>query len=78
MTYRMVLKRIRSFVKREDDTIEETFKTIVENRGCHPVRYWSIYDIAKRENLTFERAERLYYRHLARLHEIFSVSQVGY
>ena len=78
MTFRMALKRIRSFVKREDDTIEETFKTIVENRGCHPVRYWSIYDIAKRENLTFESAKRLYNRHLARLCDIFSVPPRGY
>ncbi len=48
-----------------------TFLTILENRYCHPVRDWSIYDIAKAENLSFDSAERKYYRHLERLQEIF-------
>ena len=73
MTVRMALKHIR---KNAPHT-EKTFETIRQNRGCHPVRYWSIYDIAKRENLSWERAERLYYRHFARLQEIFGDSQVG-
>ena len=73
MTLRMALKIIR---KRAPHT-EETFETIRRNRHCHPVRYWSIYDISKRENLCWECAERRYYRHLARLHEVFGVSQVG-
>ena len=34
-------------------------------------------DLAKHENLSRESAERRYYRHLTRLHEIFGVSQVG-
>jgi len=36
-----------------------------------------ISDLAKHENLSRESAERRYYRHLARLHEVFGVSQVG-
>ncbi len=46
-------------------------------RSCNGVRRWSIYDIAKHENLSWESAERRYYRHLARIHAIFGVSQVG-
>ena len=47
------------------------------NRRCHPVRHWAIFDLAKHEKLSRESAERLYYRHLARLHAVFGVSQVG-
>ena len=50
---------------------EKTFLTIRRNRYCHTVRYWSIYDIAKAEKLSFDSAERKYYRHLERLQEIF-------
>ena len=74
MTLRMALKHIRNTAP----TVEETFKIIFRNRYCHPVRCWAIYDIQKAENLSYESAERRYYRHLARLHEIFGVSQVGY
>ena len=73
MTIRMALKHIRE----QAPETENTFMTIRRNRYCHPVRYWSIYDIQKAENLSRESAERRYYRHLARLHEVFGVSQVG-
>lgn len=73
MTVRMALKHIR----RHAPKVEDAFQTIRRNRYSNRVRYWSIYDIAKRENLSFESAERRYYRHLAKLHEIFGVSQVG-
>ena len=52
-------------------SLQRTFLTILENRYCHPVRDWSIYDIAKAENLQFDSAKRRYNRHLARLQEIF-------
>ena len=52
-------------------SLQRTFLTILENRYCHPVRYWSIYDLAKADNLPFDSAERKYYRHLARLQDIF-------
>ena len=73
MTIRMALKHIR----RNAPEVENTFQAIRRNRYCHPVRDWAIYDIAKAENLSRESAERRYYRHLARLHEVFGVSQVG-
>ena len=73
MTIRMALKIIR---ERAPET-EDTFQTIRRNRYCHPVRDWSIHDIAKAENLSYKSAKRLYNRHLARLHEIFGVPPVG-
>ena len=75
MTFRMALKLIRK--DKSAKHVEETFRNICRNRYCHPVREWAIYDIQKAENLSFECAERRYYRHLRRLHEIFGVSQVG-
>ena len=73
MTIRMALKHIRELAPET----EKTFQPIRQNRYCHPVRDWAIYDIQKAENLSRESAERRYYRHLARLHEVFGVSQVG-
>ena len=73
MTFRMALK----FIRRNAPETEKTFRIICRNRYCHPVRDWAIYDLAKHEKLSFESAERRYYRHLARLHEVFGVSQVG-
>ena len=73
MTFRMALKHIRRYAPET----EKTFRAICRNRYCHPVRKWAIYDLAKREKLSFESAERQYYRHLARLYKIFGVSQVG-
>ena len=73
MTFRMALKHIR----RNAPETEETFRTTCRDRYCHPVRYWAIHDLAKHENLSRESAERRYYRHLARLREVFGVSQVG-
>ena len=67
MTFRMALKHIRKAAPE----VEETFRIICRNRYCHPVRKWSIYDLAKHEKLSRESAERRYYRHLARLQEIF-------
>lgn len=74
MTFRMALKHIR---KTAPET-EKTFRAICRNRHCHPVRDWSIHDLAKDENLTFESAKRRYNRHLTRLHEIFRVPPTGY
>ena len=73
MTLGMGLKPIRALAP----ATEKTFQPIRQNRYCHPVRDWAIYDIQKAENLSRESAERRYYRHLARLHEGFGVSQVG-
>ena len=73
MTFRMALKHIR----REAPETEETFRIICRNRRCHPVREWAIYDLAKHEKLSRESAKRRYNRHLARLHEVFGVPQVG-
>ena len=73
MTFRMALKHIR----RSAPETEETFRIICRNRYCHPVRDWAIHDLAKREKLSHESAERRYYRHLTRLHEVFGVSRVG-
>ena len=85
MTIRMALKHIRELAPET----EKTFQAIRQNRYCHPVRDWAInrychpvrdwaiYDIQKAENLSWESAERRYYRHFKRLHEIFGVSQVG-
>ena len=75
MTYREALKLIRKEKKAKN--VEETLRIICRNRYCHPVRHWSIYDLAKREKLSWESAERKYYRHLERIHEVFGVSQVG-
>ena len=73
MTFRMALKHVR----RNALETEETFRIICRNRYCHPVREWAIFDLATHEKLSRESAERHYYRHLARLHEVFGVSQVG-
>ena len=48
MTFRMALKHIR----RTAPETEETFRIICRNRRCNPVRKWSIYDLAKHENLS--------------------------
>ena len=74
MTFRMALKHIR----RHAPETEQTFRAICRNRGCRPVRDWSIRDLAKRGKLSFESAKRRYNRHLARLHEIFRVPAGGY
>ncbi len=73
MTFRMALKHIR----RTAPETEETFRIICRNRRCNPVRDWSIYDLAKHENLSRESAKRRYNRHLARLHEVFGVPPAG-
>jgi hypothetical protein len=65
----MALKHIR----RNAPETEKTFQAIRQNRYCHPVRDWAIYDIQKAENLSFESAKRLYNRHLRRLEAIFGV-----
>ena len=54
MTFRMALKRIRKTAPE----VEETFRIICRNRYCHPVRDWSIYDLAKHEKLSRESAKR--------------------
>lgn len=74
MTYRKALKHIREHAPE----VEETFKTICRNRYSNPVRKWSINDIAKREKISLQSAERQYYRHLKRLYEIFGVPPIGY
>ena len=69
MTIRMALKRIRILAPET----EETFLAIRQNRYCHPVRDWAIYDLQKAENLSYESVKRLYNRHLRRLEAIFGV-----
>ena len=73
MTFRMALKHIRRYAPET----EKTFRAICRNRYCHPVRDWAICDLAKHEKLSRESAERRYYRHLTRLHEIFRVPVSG-
>ena len=73
MTFRMALKHIRRYAPETEDT----FRIICRNRRCNPIREWAIHDLAKHEKLSRESAERRYYRHLARLHAVFGVSQVG-
>ena len=73
MTIRMALKIIRE----QAPETENTFMTIRRNRYCNGVRYWSIYDIQKAENLSHESAKRRYNRHLTRLQEIFGVPLAG-
>ena len=73
MTFRMALK----FIRRNAPETEDTFRIICRNRYCHPVRKWAIYDLAKREKLSFESAKRRYNRHLKRLYEVFGVPVAG-
>ena len=73
MTFRMALK----FIRRNAPETEDTFRIICRNRYCHPVRKWAIYDLAKREKLSFESAKRRYNRHLRRLYEVFGVPVAG-
>ena len=74
MTFDEAIKHIRE----NSPETEGTFRTICLNRGCHPVRYWSIYDIAEDRKIPFGSAKRRYNRHLKRLHEIFRVPPTGY
>jgi hypothetical protein len=69
MTMEMALEHIQSLAPKT----EKTFLTICQNRYCHPVRDWAIYDIENAEKLSYESAKRLYNRHLKRLKEIFGV-----
>ena len=73
MTFDQAIRHIRENAPETEDT----FRIICRNRGCRPVRHWAIYDISEERKIPFESAERRYYRHLKRLHEIFGVSQVG-
>lgn len=77
MTYRKALKMIRENT-REGDTLIDTFKIICQNRGSHPVRDWSIHDLAKRLEKQGkphdpDSVKRLYNRHLKRLFALFRV-----
>ena len=38
--------------RRKFTEAENTFQAIRQNRYCHPVRDWAIYDIQKAENLS--------------------------
>ena len=75
MTYREALKLIRKDKKAKH--VEETFRIICRNRYCHPVRDWSIFDIEKARNLSYDSAKRRYNRHLDVLHKFFGVPPVG-
>ena len=73
MTFRTALK----YIRQNAPETEGTFRIICQNRRCHPIREWAIYDLAKHERLSSESAKRRYNRHLTRLHEIFGVPMVG-
>ena len=51
--------------------------TIRRNRYCNGVRYWSIYDIQKAENLSPKSARQRYNRHFKRLQAIFGEALRG-
>ena len=74
MTMDTALKHIRRLAPET----EKTFLAICDNRYCHPVRDWAIYDLEKSKNLSYESTKRLYNRHLRRLEEIFGVPLRGY
>ena len=67
MTIRMALKRIRRLAPET----EKTFLAIRQNRYCHPVRDWAIYDLEKAEKNSLKCIRQRYDRHLRRLEEIF-------
>ena len=73
MTIRMALKIIRE----QAPETENTFRIICRNRYCNGVRYWSIYDIQKAENLSLKSARQRYNRHFMRLQEIFGEAARG-
>ena len=73
MTIRMALKHIRKLAPET----EKTFQAIRQNRYCHPVRDWAIYDIQKAENLSLKCARQRYNRHFMRLQEIFGEAARG-
>ena len=64
-------------IRRNAPEVEATFRAICRNRYCHPVRDWAIYDLAEAGGQSLDCVRRRYYRHLARLHEIFGVSPSG-
>ena len=73
MTIRKALKIIRENAPETEDT----FMTIRRNRYCNGVRYWSIYDIQKAENLSPKSARQRYNRHFKRLQAIFGEALRG-
>ena len=73
MTFQLALEHIR---KNAPET-EDTFLAICRNRGSSPIRDWTILDLAKAEDLSYESAKRRYNRHLKRLLEVFGVPPVG-
>jgi len=77
MTYRMALKTIRR-ATRGGDGLEDTFRIICQNRDCHPIRDWAIYDLARAKKLDQNTAVNRYNRHLKRLQEIFRAQPAGY
>ena len=50
----------------------DTFKTILRNRYCNGVRYWSMVDIAKERKMQFDSAETRYYNHWRKILQLFS------
>lgn len=67
----MTMDEAIAIIREQAPETEKTFLAICENRECHPVRDWAIYDIAKAEGISICAAKHRYNRHLKRLQEIF-------
>ena len=60
-----------AIIREKAPETEKTFLAICENRECHPVRDWAIYDIAKADGTSTEVVRRRYLRHFEKLDQIF-------
>jgi len=67
----MTMDEAIAIIREQAPETEKTFLAICENRECHSVREWAIYDIAKAEGTSTEVVRRRYLRHLERLEQIF-------
>lgn len=60
----MTMDEARAIIREKAPETEKTFMAICENRYCHPVRDWAIYDIAKANGVSQCAAKHRYNRHL--------------
>ena len=67
----MTMDEALAIIREKAPETEKTFMAICENRYCHPVRDWAIYDIAKANGILQDSARRRYVRHLNKLLQIF-------
>ena len=67
----MTMDEALAIIREKAPETEKTFMAICENRYCHPVRDWAIYDIAKADGVSQCAAKHRYNRHLKRLQQIF-------